>query len=118
MSSENETSYRFAHSVSPFLLAWMILLAVITALSGISYAGLKNEQYAIRSEINKINRNIAQSTLKINEHRAKINSMTSRWNMIGRLDSLGSELCDIRPDQMQELRTMRDADAGKATAAR
>ncbi len=118
MSSESETSYRFAHSISPCLLLWMISLAVIVALSGISYAGLKNEQHAIRTEISQINREIAQSNLKINEHRAKINSITSRWNMIGRLNGLGSELCDIRPDQMEELRTLRDTDAGKATASR
>lgn len=118
MFAPREESYRYANRVSLSLLFWLAGFAALTAAGGVSYAALKNEQVMVRNEIEDINRAIAESTMNTNEHRAKINSMTSRWNMLGRLDSLGSELCDISSAQIEELRTLHDTDAGKATAAR
>lgn len=118
MITEQEVSYRYANRISFSILLWMVCFAIITTVAGVFYAEFKNDRAAIYSEIENINRDIAASTMKTNEYRAKINSMTARWNMLGRLDMLGSDMREIQSNQLEELRTLGSSEAGKATAAR
>lgn len=118
MHESQEESYRFANRISLPLLVWMACLAILTAAGGVGYATLKNEEVAIRNEIKDLDRAIAASKMNTNEHRAKINAMTGKWNMLGRLSSLGSDLRDIAPSQIEELRTLSNTRTETATAAR
>ncbi len=118
MSAIHATSSRYANRISYPLLVWMICFALLTAAGGIAYAGLKNKQQAIRNEIQLVERAIAKSELNINEHKAKINTLTGRWNLISRLDSLGSDFCDITPENIDKVRLTPDTQIRKATAAR
>lgn len=118
MPETHEESYRFANRISLPLLSWMACLAILTAGGGVGYATLKNEEVAIRNDIRGIEQDIAASKMRTNEHRAKINALTGKWNMHGRLTSLGSELRDISPNQIEELRTLNNTRTESATAAR
>lgn len=118
MSSINSTSSRYASRISYSVLAWMICLAVITAAGGVTYAVLKNKQATVEKEIAAINLSIAKHNLDINEYQTKINTLTNRWNLLSRLDAIGTELHEISPNQIEQLRSFRDAESGKATAAR
>ncbi|MBE6419539.1 MAG: hypothetical protein E7031_05345 [Akkermansiaceae bacterium] len=118
MSSETETSYRFANRISIRILFWMIGFALVATTGGVTYAMLKIEEHAVRQEIEKVNREIAACNMRINQHRAKINTMTGRWNMLTRLESIGSDMRPIESSQLQELRTMRHSETGTATASR
>lgn len=118
MSFENETSYRYANRISIRILFWMVGLALVATTGGVTYTALKNKEHAVRVEIAQINREIAASKMRINENRAQINTMTGRWNMLTRLENIGSDMREIDRSQIQELRTLRDSDNGKATASR
>lgn len=118
MSAAPLTSSRFAARISTSFLLWMILFAVITAAGGVTYAVLKNQQVAVRTEIEVINCSIAESNMNTNENRAKITTLTNRWAMLARLDSFNSELRDIQPGQLEELRDLETTERAMATAAR
>lgn len=118
MSAIHAKSSRYANRISAPLLVWMICFAILTAAGGITYAGFKNKQQAIRNEISLVERSIAKTELNINEHKAKINTLTGRWNLISRLDSLGSDICDISPENIDRVRFSSDSQIRTATAAR
>jgi hypothetical protein len=56
--------------------------------------------------------------MNTNENRAKITTLTNRWAMLARLDSFNSELRDIQPGQLEELRDLETTERAMATAAR
>ena len=60
MSPSIKTS-RYADRVSISFLVWMIALAILISAGGVTYALFKNDQVAVRTEINKLNREIAVS---------------------------------------------------------
>lgn len=118
MSGINTTSSRYAGRISYSVLVWMICLAIITAAGGVTYAVLKNKQATVEKEIAAINLSIAKNNLAINEYQTKINTLTNRWNLLSRLDAIGTDLYEISPRQIEPLRSFRDIEGGKATAAR
>lgn len=118
MSAAPVTSSRFAARISWPFLWWMVAFAAITAAGGVTYAVLKNQQVAVRTEIEMLNRSISESNMNTNENRAKINTLTNRWAMLARLDSFNSELSDIQPGQLEELRDVNTTERNMATAAR
>ena len=83
-----------------------------------AFAVLKNQQVAVRTEIEILNSKIAESNMNTNEHCAKITTLTNRWAMLARLDSFNSELRDIQPGQLEELRDLNTTERAMATAAR
>ncbi len=109
---------RYSGRVSFGLLTWIVASAVIAASAGVSYAVLKSNQVAERTELEKINREIAICRLNTNQYRAKADALTNRWAMLDRLNQDGSSLRDITHDQIEQARSTRDTAAISATASR
>ncbi len=109
---------RYSQRVSFGFLVWMVTFAVIAAAMGVAYAVLKNEQVAERTEINKLNREIAICRMNTNQCRAKTDALTNRWAMRERLMRDGSTLHDIRHSQIEIARSTRQDSAVSSTAAR
>ena len=91
---------------------------MLAAASGVTYAVLKNNQVAERTEINKLNREIAICRMNANQYRAKTNALTNRWAMRDRLSQDGSALQDIRHNQIEFAQSIHDSDSMRTTAAR
>ena len=100
---------RYADRVSMSFLVWMIALAILISAGGVTYALFKNDQVAVRTEINKLNREIAVSNLNTNQHRAKTNAMPNRWAMRDRLSQDRSTLRDIDRSQIELARRLKDS---------
>lgn len=109
---------RYSERVSFGFLVWMVAFAVISTTMGVSYAVLKNEQVAERTEINKLNREIAICRMNANQYRAKTDALTNRWAMRERLIHDGSELRDIRHSQIEIAHSTRQDAPIHATASR
>ena len=105
----NPTSTRYADQVSFSFLIWMVLFAFLVSAGGITYALLKNDQVAVRTEINTLHREIAVSNMNTNQHRAKTNDLTIRWTMRDRLSQDGSSLRDIERSQIELARRLQDS---------
>ena len=119
MSSTSKRHYsRFYGRVSFGFLVWMVALAVLAAASGVTYAVLKYNQVAVRTEISKLNREIAVCRMNANQYRAKTDAMTNRWAMRDRLSQDGSTLRDIRHNQIEIARSTQEANSRRSTAAR
>ncbi len=99
-------------------MVWMVAFAVIATAMGVSYAVLKNEQVAERTEINKLNREIAICRMNANQYRAKTDALTNRWAMRERLARVGSALHDIHHSQIEIARSSREDTAIRSTAVR
>ena len=112
------TTSRYSERISFGLLSWMVAFAMIASATGVSYAVLKNNQVAERTEINKLNREIALCRMNANQYNAKSDALTNRWAMRERLIQDGSELHDIRHSQIEIARSSREDAALRATAAR
>ena len=100
---------RYADRISFGFLVWMIVFAVLVSAGGVTYALFKNEQVAVRTEINKLNREITVCNLNTNQHRAKTNAMTNRWAMRDRLSQDRSTLRDIDRSQIELARRLQDS---------
>ncbi|MBQ8900512.1 MAG: hypothetical protein IJY72_06115 [Akkermansia sp.] len=111
-------SSRFAGSISITFLLWMVAFAIVTSASGVAYAYFKNQQVAIKTEIDKLEREIAICRMSANQYRAKINSQTNRWAMRTRLQTDQSTLRAISRHQIEFARSERDMNRASATAAR
>ena len=111
-------SSRYSGRVSFGFLAWMVAFAVLAAASGITYAVLKNSQVTVRTEINKLNREIAVCRMNANQYRAKTDALTNRWAMRDRLSQDGSELRDIRHNQIEIARSSATESRLHSTASR
>ena len=109
---------RYYGQVSFGFLAWMVALAVLAAASGVTYAVLKNSQVAVRTEINKLNREIAVCRMNANQYRAKTDALTNRWAMLDRLSQDGSTLRDIRHSQIEIARSTQAEARIHSTASR
>lgn len=107
MSPVNQHS-RYPARVSLGLLIWMVICAIVVAGAGVYYATLKNEQVAVRTEINKLHREIAVCNMNANQARAKTHALTNRWAMRDRLSQDASTLHDIDRAQIEIARRMRD----------
>lgn len=118
MKKQRKTSTCFANRISFPVLIWLVIVALITTAGGVSYTIFKNDRTTVQNEIRRVNSAIAENNMRINEYRTKISTLTNRWNMLGRLDTIGSDLRDIAPEQIQQLRLTQGLEAGKATAAR
>ena len=118
MKKQRKTSTCFANRVTLPVLVWLVIFAIITAAGGVSYTIFKNDRTTVQSEIRRVNSAIAENNMRINEYRTKISTLTNRWNMLGRLDTIGSDLRDIAPEQIQQLRISQGIEPGRATAAR
>lgn len=116
--SSSSAASRFSGRISFGFLAWMVALAVLAAASGVTYAVLKNNQVAERTEINKLNREIAVCRMNANQYRAKTNALTNRWAMRDRLSQDGSSLHDIRHNQIEIARTTQSENRIRSTASR
>lgn len=113
-----KTSSRYAGRIEWPFLAWMAVFAIIAASCGVFYAVIKNEQVAVKTEINKLQREIAVCRMNTNQYRAKTNAHINRWAMRGRLQQDGSALREIARNQIEFARSMSDIDRMSATAAR
>ena len=118
MLSAFSRSSRFSGRVSFGLLAWMVALAVLAAAGGVSYAVLKYNQVAVRTDIEKCNRETAVCRMNANQYRAKTDALTNRWAMRDRLSQDGSTLRDIRHNQIEIARSTQEANSRRSTAAR
>lgn len=118
MFFRTKKSTRFSGRVSFGLLAWMVMLAILAAAGGVSYAVLKYNQVAVRTEIEKLNREIAVCRMNANQYRAKTDALTNRWAMRDRLSQDASELRDIRHNQIEIARNMQAENHLRATASR
>ena len=105
----SNTSSRYADQVSFSFLVWMVVFAILVSAGGIAYSLLKNDQVAVRTEINNINRDIAVYTMNTNQHRAKTNALTNRWAMRDRLSQDRSTLRDIDRSQIELARRLNDS---------
>jgi outer membrane murein-binding lipoprotein Lpp len=108
MSPSLKTS-RYANRVSFSFLVWMVVFAILVSAGGITYALFKNDQVAVRTEINNLNREIAVSNMNTNQHRAKTNALTNRWAMRDRLSQDRSTLRDIDRNQIELARRLQDS---------
>lgn len=111
-------SSRYSSQISYSFLIWMVVFAVVTAAFGIYYSVLKSNQVAVRTEINKIRREIAVCRMNTNQYNAETNAQTYRWAMRDRLSQDGSSLRDIERSQIEVARTLRDHDRIHSTAHR
>ena len=111
-------SSRYDSRVSFGFLAWMVVFAVLAAASGVTYAVLKYNQVAVRTEINKLNREIAVCRMNASQYRAKTDALTNRWAMLDRLSQDGSTLRDIRHSQIEIARSTQDEARIRSTASR
>lgn len=102
-------SSRYADQVSFGFLVWMVLFAILVSAGGITYALLKNDQVAVRTKINNLQREIAVCNLNTNQHRAKTNALTNRWAMRDRLSQDRSQLRDIDRSQIEIARRLQDS---------
>ena len=118
MYTAASTATRFSGRISFGFLAWMVTLAVLAAASGVTYAVLKNNQVAVRTEINKLNREIAICRMNANQYRAKTNALTNCWAMRDRLNQDGSTLKEITPQQIEIARSTQGENRIKSTASR
>jgi hypothetical protein len=100
---------RFADQISLSFLVWMVLFAILVSAGGITYALLKNDQVAVRTEINNLHREIAVCNMNTNQHRAKTNALTNRWAMRDRLSQDRSMLRDIDRSQIELARRLQDS---------
>ncbi len=117
--SQNQTpSSRFAGRISIAFLLWMVVFAVVTAGCGVTYAYFKNQQVAVKTEIDKLQRRITVCRMSANHYRAKINAQTNRWAMRSRLQAENSPLREITRDQIELARSERDLNRTAATASR
>ena len=105
----SSTSSRYADQVSFSFLVWMVVFAIMVSAGGITYALYKNDQVAVRTEINNLNREIAVCTMNTNQHRAKANALTNRWAMRDRLSQDRSTLRDINRSQIELARRLQDS---------
>ena len=105
----SNTSSRYADQVSFSFLVWMVVFAILVSAGGITYSLLKNNQVAVRTEINNINREIAVCNMNTNQHRAKTNALTNRWAMRDRLSQDRSTLRDIDRSQIELARRLQDS---------
>lgn len=91
----------FPNRVSLGFLAWMVLLAILLVAGGAYYAVLKNEQIAVKRDIDRIRLQIATCKLTAEQYRAKTGARTNRWAIRDRLSQDGSALRDITPGQIE-----------------
>lgn len=115
MPPQSKTS-RYADRISFSFLVWMVIFAILVSAGGVTYALFKNEQVAVRTEINKINRQIAVCNMNTNQHHAKATALTNRWSMRDRLSRDHSTLRDIDRNQIELARRLQDS--GLATIYR
>ena len=108
MSPSLKTS-RYANRVSFSFLVWMVVFAILVSAGGVTYALFKNDQVAVRTEINNLNREIAVSNMNTNQHRAKTNALTNRWAMRDRLSQDRSQLRDIDRSQIEIARRLQNS---------
>lgn len=101
-------SSRYASRISLSFLLWMIAFAVLTSACGVTYASLKNRQVAVKTEISKLDREIAICRMSANQYRAKINAQTNRWAMRSRLQSNNSALRPISRSQLEFARSEQE----------
>lgn len=111
-------SSRYENRVSFGLLVWIVAVAVLSAASGVTYAVLKYNQVAERTEINKLTREIAVCRMNTSQYRAKTDTLTNRWAMLDRLSQDGSTLRDIRHSQIEIARSPQADSPIRSTAAR
>lgn len=114
----SSSSPRYSESVGFGFLIWMFALTVLASASGVAYAVLKYNQVAVRTDIEKLNREIAVCRLNTNQYRAKTNALTNRWAMRDRLSQDGSTLQDIEPGQIENARTTQGHTRLQSTASR
>ena len=118
MSHNRKPSSRYAGRISIAFLLWMIAFATISATCGVTYAYFKNQQVAVKTEINKLQREIAICRMNTNQYLAKANAQTNRWAMRSRLLSDNSSLREISRHQIEFARSEQEIAHTTATAAR
>ncbi len=104
--------------VSFTFLVCMVLFAVLLATGGVTYSIFKHEQVTVRTEIDKIQREIAEHKMTANQYRAKSNALTGRWTMRSRLNEFGSQLRDIERSQIEVARSLSRQSSRHATVSR
>ncbi len=112
------TTTRCAHRVSFAFLACMVLFAVLLATGGVTYSVFKHEQVTVRTDIEKIHRDIAEHRMNANQYRAKANALANFGAMRATLDKHKSQLQDIETAQIENIYSHGRGFSLRATAAR
>ncbi|MBR5886889.1 MAG: hypothetical protein IKZ07_01645 [Akkermansia sp.] len=110
-------SSRYSGRIGLSFLMWMIAFAIISSACGVTYAYYKNRQVAVKTDINRLEREIAICHMSANQYRAKINAQTNRWFMRGRLKSNNSALRPIARGQIEFARSEQDLARLRTAAA-
>ena len=95
-----------ASRISFSFLVWMVVFAILSAGSGVTYSVLKNRQVAVRTETEKLHRDIALCKLNTNQYHAKTHALSNRWDMRERLMRDNSLLRDIDRSQIETAGSM------------
>lgn len=112
--STHRTSKRYAGQIGVSFMIWMAALAILASSGGITYATLKSYQVKERTEINNLNRSIAECRMNINHYNNLTNEMTNYWAMRDRLHQDGSMLVDIERRHVQTARRLTDTSSRTA----
>lgn len=111
--STHSTS-RFAHRLSISFIFWISFCAILIAAGGVTVAVFKNQQVAVRTEINKMRKEISVCRMNANQYRSKANAETNRWVMLSRLNREGSTLHEIERGQIE---IARSSQGGRVASA-
>ena len=106
---DTKTPSRYAGRIEWPFIVWMGVFAIVVASCGVFYAMFKNEQVAVKTEINKLQREIAICRMNTNQYRAKANAQTNRWAMRDRLSQDRSQLRDIDRSQIEIARRLQNS---------
>ena len=108
-------SKKSTQEISLSFLCWMVVFAIVMAGCGVCFATLKNKHVVVRTEINKIEREIAERRMNTKQYQAKATSLCNRWAMRDRLVQMGSGLQDIDRNQIEVARSADHADIRTAS---
>lgn len=105
LSPSHRLSSRYPNRLSCGFMLWIILCAIVIASGGVTVAIYKSEQVAVRTEIEKLRREIALCNLNADQYRSKANDQTNLWAMRDRLSQDGSSLRNIEREQIEVARS-------------
>lgn len=108
MQTPSRKNTRFPNRLSPMFMVWIILCSIVISAGGVTVAVFKSRQVAVRTEIEKLRRDIAVCNINADQYRSKANDQTNLWAMRDRLSQDGSTLRNIERGQIEVARRTSD----------
>lgn len=105
MQTPSRKNTRFPNRLSPMFMVWIILCSIVIASGGVTVAIFKSRQVAVRTEIEKLRRDITVCNINADQYRSKANAQTNLWAMRDRLSQDGSTLRNIEREQIEMARS-------------